>query len=114
MSPSLWKPAFMCRTVVSIAVESPFTVRRTRLFCRLGAHRRSAARVAELPVEALQVGLREWRGEVLDEVRRHLQRRPPLFWYASGSKVRLKVPLLPRLKAVSPRVVASDCLTETL
>ena len=75
----------MCRAVVSIAMESPFTIRRTRLFCHLGAHRRSAARalsdsphllaggVAELQIEALQVGLREWRGEVHDEVRLYLK-----------------------------------------
>ena len=36
--------AFVCRTVVSIAMESPFTARRTRLLGPLGVPRRSAAR----------------------------------------------------------------------
>ena len=64
----------MCRAVVGIAMEPPYRQARPPVQS-LGCHRRSAARVAELPVEALQVGLRAWRGEVHDEVRLYLN--PP-------------------------------------
>ena len=107
----------MCRTVVSIAMESPFTVRRTRLFCHLGAHRRSAARVAELQVEALQVSLREWRGEVLDEVRLHLKHPAKSPWGRIDDDVEAlpSVPVRLQIKgAVSQRVVASNCHTEAM